>query len=84
MVVSKDLKLLDIKENMVTNRNVRKDKDLCFGSNISFLFVLIHIVNPILLELRFVSLVWFRLSVKYHWKFVLHVGMIVSLKRKQS
>ena len=34
-------------------------KDPCTGSNINFLYVLVHIADPILLGLRLVGLVWF-------------------------
>ena len=34
-----------------------EEKDPCTGSNINFLSVLVHIADPILLELRLVGLV---------------------------
>ena len=38
-----------------------EEKDPCTGSNINVLSVLVHIVDPILLRLRLVGLVWFAL-----------------------
>ena len=55
-VVKKDMKLLDLEERMVADRNV-EEKDPCTRSNINFLSVLVHIADPILLGLRLVGLV---------------------------
>ena len=39
------------------NAILLKEKDPCTGSNINFLFVLVHIADPILLGLKLVGLV---------------------------
>ena len=57
-MVKKDMKLLELEEKMVADKNVWK-KDPCTRSNINFFFsALVHIADPKLLGLRLVGLVY--------------------------
>ena len=58
-MVKNYMKLLELKDRMVVDKNVWRKKNSCTKSNINFLTLLNHIANPKLLKLKLIDLVWF-------------------------